>query len=248
MALVQLSSIVTSIKGSVGGSTYSSTRSGTAVKARLTGRKSVSSKQLAALNTNKASLPTWANMGYGPRQNWNDYGSIYTFTDRFGRTKSMTGLNWFVMINYNRLFLGQTVTTSPPTYEVPSSLPVFYVVMSTTTMYVQWSTLVDDTTTDIMVFASPPSRSQAQYNRGKYLLLGRITADYTDNFDITALWETATGLSYSAVVGAGFCNINVLIVPVSKTSYISGLGQTATSQVPRSGIGWMAIGSTFIVT
>lgn len=247
MALVQLSSIVTAIKGSVGGTTYSNTRSGTAVKARLTGRKSINSKQLAALNSNKAPLVAWSELSFGPKQNWNDFASVYTFTDRFGVTKVLTGLNWFVMINYNRVFFGLANDTTPPAYVVPDALPLFYVTMTATTITVEWATPIDDTTTEIMVFASAPSRSQAQYNRGKYLQLAAIQEDYTSSFDITSYWEAATGLPYAQTAGSGFVNVNVMIVPVSKSSYISGLGQTSTSQVPRGGVGFMAIGTTFIV-
>lgn len=248
MALVNFSALVTSVKGSVGGITFSSTRSGTAVKSRVTGRKSVTSKQLIALNKNKASIVDWSNLGYGPRQAWNDFASVYTFTDRFGVTKALTGLNWFVLVNYNRAFFGLSAVTVPPTYELPPALPAFYLTMNATSIVVYWSTIIDTATTDIMVFASGPTKSQAQYNRGKYLLLARFTGGYASYFDITSYWESATGLNYASVMASGLININVLIVPVSKTSYISGLGQTATSQVPRSGVGFMAIGSTFIVS
>ena len=248
MALVNFSALVTSVKGSVGGITFSSTRSGTAVKRRLTGRKSVSSKQLRALSLNKQSLTDWSILGFGPRQSWSDYASVYTFTDRFGVTKALTGLNWFVLVNYNRVFFGLSVVTVPPTHVLPDSLPSFFLTMDATSMVVEWSTTVDDSTTAIMVFASGPTKSQAQYNRGKYLLLGLITSDYSNSFAITSLWEDVTGLNYASTMAAGLLNVNVMIVPISKMSYISGLGQTATSQVPRSGVGYMAIGSTFVVS
>lgn len=247
MALIQTSAIISNIKGSIGGVTFSNTRGGTVAKRRLSGKKSINSKQLTALNTNKVPVNTWNSLGFGVKEQWNDFASAYDFTDRYGTTKTLTGFNWFMQVNITRLFFSQGVLTIPPTYDIPDALPSYFVVMDSSSITVQWSLPIDDTTTEIMVYASVPSRSQAQYNRGKYKLLNIGAVDYTTSFDITTAWETATGLSYISTAGVGSCNINTLIVPVSKSSYISGLAQSATSAVPRSGIGWMKIGSTFIV-
>lgn len=248
MALIQTSAIISSIKGSIGGVTFSNVRGGIAAKKRLIGKKSINSKQLTALNTSKISNGTWKSMGFGIKEQWNDFASAYTFTDRFGVTKELTGFNWFKTINTTRVFFNQSVISIPPTYEVADAIPVFYVSMSSTSIVIDWSTPINDTLIDIMVYASAPSRSQAQYNRGKYSLLTLGSIDYSNSFDITAAWELATGLVYADIAATGLFNINVLIVPVSKLSYITGVAQSSTSQVPRSGIGWMQVGSTFIVS
>jgi len=248
MALIQTSSLISSIKGSVGGVTYSSNKSGLVVKKRLTGKKSVNSKQLSALNLSKGVIATWSSLSYGVKTDWSDFSSLYTFTDKFGVTKTLTGMNWFMSVNMNRTLLGVAIVTIPPTYEVPSALPPFYINMSDTTIEIVWADVVDDSMVDILVFASAPSRGQARFERGAYRLLDITGIDYTSSFDITDAWEIATGLVYAASVGNGNANVNILIVPVSKSSYISGLAQSSTSQVPRVGIGFMAIGTTFIVS
>lgn len=248
MAIIQLNGIISNIKGSIGGVTFSNVRAGIALKKRSVGKKSVNSKQLTALNTNKSSASTWRAMSYGDRENWNLFASVYSHVNRYGQTITLTGFNWFTLINTNRVLLGQPVSSVVPSYVVPDAIPSVFVTMSATSVVVTWSTPIDSSTTNILVFASVPSRSQALYNRGGYKLLNIGAISYDVSFDITTAWEYATGLVYADVVSPGGFNINVLIVPVSKISYITGVGQSSTSQLPAFGIGFMEIGTTFIVT
>lgn len=248
MALIQLNGIISNIKGSVGGVTFSGVRNGIALKRRLPGKRNVTTKQLVALNLSKKANRQWNGLTFGQKNAWNDFASVNTFTNRYGVTATLTGFNWFSTINHNRVTLSQPVVLAPPTYEVPAALPPFFVTMSSSTIVIEWSEVIDTVTTDVFVFASVPGKAQAQFNRGAYKLLNLFGVDVSSSFDITAAWEAATGLSYSAVAVSASFTINVLIVPVSKNSYISGVGQTASSQIPYDGVGFWAIGSTFEIS
>lgn len=247
MAIIQLNGIISNIKGSIGGVTFSNVRNGIALKRKLSGKKNLSSKQLIALNKNKRANHQWTSLTFGQKNTWNDFASVYTFTNRFGQEVALTGFNWYSGINFNRIHLNQAVITVPPTYEIPAALPEFYVTMSTTSMVVQWSTDIDTATTNILLYASIPGRSQAQYNRGAYRLLDLTGIDVESSFDITAAWEAATGLTYTDISSGGVFTINVMIVPVSTSSYITGLGQTASSQIPFDGVGFWGIETDFEV-
>lgn len=247
MARVQYGSIVTNLKGSIGGTTYAQSRAGGVAKNRSIGRKNQSSATLAALNRSKQASTLWTSLTASERNAWNTFASAHTHADRFGNVQTLTGYNWFVMVNRNRISLGVSLSSTVPAYVLPDAMPEVFVTLSASTILLSWSTPVNDAVNDLLIFITRPTRRQATYDRGGYLLIDKGTAAYSTSIDITTFWEQTTGLTWADISSSNAFNINAFVVPVSKTSYISGVGQTAFGNVPTAGIGFMAIGSTFIV-
>jgi hypothetical protein len=249
MALVQLGTIITNIKGSISGTTFSNCRNGTVAKKRVTGKRLTTTKQADSLNTSKLITNAWNALSVLQQNDFNAYALANTFTDRYGVTKKLTGFQWFKQLSYASYYWSGTTLIIPPAHATPSALPSFTVSLNTTTMQFTWSTPIDPGTLYLLFFTSPPIKQNMLLSRSAYRLTDIRALSYGSTFNFTSAWEQAHGLTYSAIAASGKYNINVLVVPINKASFVSGnaaKGIGSFSSIP-SGIGAMAIGSTFVI-
>lgn len=249
MAVVQLGVIVTNIKGSIGGTTFSNGRAGTIAKKRLTGKRVLTTKQHNALNNSKIITNAWNALSVVQQNDFNAYALANAFTDRYGVTKQLTGFQWYKQLSYAKYYWEASNLLAPPPYATPTALPSIGVALSSSSIVLNWSIPIDPTQLYLFVFTSSPIKGNSRLSRGAYRLTDIRALDYSSSFDITAAWQNAHNLSYSQTASLGKFNINVLVVPISKSSFVSGsaaAGIGSFSSIP-SGIGAMAIGSSFFV-
>ena len=227
MALIQLSGIVSNIKGSIGGTTFSNIRAGTIAKKRLTGKRLLNTKQAAAINFSLLSTVAWNQLSNTNKVLFNNYALANSSTDRYGVTKQLTGFQWFKLLNQNSLFFSGSNISSPPAYAVPSPSPTFTIDVSGATIVVNWSTAFDSTNYYLYCYTTAPLRGNARLQRGAYRLTDVRSLDVTTSFDITAEWNSVHGLAFTSLVAHGTFNFNVLLFAVSKSSLVNGTAQTS---------------------
>src|SRR5271156_6509103 len=104
MALIQLSGIVSNIKGSIGGTTFSSIRAGTIAKKRIVGKRLLNTSQAIAINNSLLSTFAWNNLSNANKVLFNNYALANASTDRYGITKQLTGYQWYKLLNQNSLY------------------------------------------------------------------------------------------------------------------------------------------------
>jgi hypothetical protein len=247
MAIIQLGSLISGIKGSIGGITFSSNAAGICAKQKVRKRKSVTGKQSLSLQNNNAAVAAWASLSLSNKNAWIAYASLYSKTDRYGVSKTLTGFNWFVSIFNASMYVNGTFPLVPPTYGLPASLPSFSVNVNSSDFIITFDSAIDDSLIDIMIYTTPPVRTSSELNRGLLRFTSKGTTDYTTSFSIKQGWEDAHGLLLSSLSSADNFNINTQIFAISKSSFITGTGVTANSSYIALGIGSMAIGSTFQV-
>lgn len=249
MAIVQLGVIITNIKGSIGGTTFSNNRAGTTAKQRLVGKRLPNQRQASALNSSVATTVAWNALTSSQQNVFNAYALANSFTSRYGVTKLLTGFQWFKQLSQTSFYFTGSQLTVPPSYSVPGAIPTFTVSLSGSQIIVTWSTPVDVSTLYIYVYATPPLRGNARLQRGSYKLLDTRLIDLSSTFDITAAWEAATGLNYASVAPNAKFNLNVLMFAIDKTSFNSGIAQSGVGAIDTAGlgIGSMVVGSTFVV-
>lgn len=249
MALIQLGTIVSNIKGSIGGTTFSSTRAGTVAKRRLTGKRLLSSSASNALSTSKLITTSWNGLTASEQNEFNSYALVNAFIDRYGLTKQLTGFQWFKQLCYANYYWNSTFISVPPAYATPDALPSFDVTLTSDVITFDWSIPIDPAEVLLFMFTTPPIRSNAALPRGAYRLTDIRALDYSSSFNLTEVWNQAHGLNYASLTGSGKFNINIFVVPINKSSFVSGLGVSSSGSFTSitSGIGSMAIGSTFFV-
>lgn len=224
MALVQLGTIITNIKGSIGGTTFSNGRAGTIAKKRVTGKRQVSQSSLNALSTSKLITAAWNQLTAPLQAEFNAYALANAFTDRYGVTKQLTGFQWFKQLCYANYYWYGTGIVEPPAYATPDALPSATVFVESDGLNFSWSTPIDPANLLLFMFTTPPIKLQASLPRGAYRLTDVRSLDYSNTFNFTDVWEQAHGLNYTAIAAAAKFNINVLMVPINKNSLVSGLG------------------------
>jgi len=247
MATVQFSSLVTDVVGSVGGITFSRNKSGPTVKAKVVGKKNTTAGQQIQLQNNNALRNQWAALTLTQKQVWNDYATLHTKTNRYGRTKTLTGFNWFISINNAYYYVHGIYTTVPPAFAYPTFLPSFSLAVNPSSIILSWSTAIDTSLVDVMIYTTPPIRGSANLPRGAYRLTQKGSQDYTNSINLTGGWELAHKMNWSQISAGGNILINAMLFAVAKSSGITGTAVSSVGQFATNGIGAFKIGTTFIV-
>lgn len=249
MARITYGTIVTNIKGSIGGTTFSTNRAGSIAKARVVGKRRLTHGQGVSLSSSMSVTNAWNVLSYSEKTAFNDYALVNTFTDRFGIVKTLTGYQWFKQLASASFYLVGTYLTAPPAYLFPSALPSFSVLSQAGQLVVTWSVPIDPSVTSIYVFATPPIRGMANNQSATYRLLDVRSLDITSSFDLASIWSSVFGIDLSSLPASSSFNVNILIMPIDKSSYVTGVAQFNTSQYTQSptGVGTGIIGSSFIV-
>ena len=245
MALIQLGPLISGIKGSIGGTTFSAIRAGIIAKPRLVGKRDISQKQRITLNESIAVTNQWNNLSASNKVLWNDYAVLNDFTDRYGVVKTLTGYNFFKLINTASFFVNGSYLSVPPAHAIPTALSSFTVATTSTDIIITPSLSIDPVTTGLEVFTTAPIKNTSVFKRGSYRLTPIGTIDYSVPFSIKTPWENTHNLDYiSAYNGAEF-NINVMLVPIDKSSFVTGAAQSAIGTVDQGGIGFWEIPTSF---
>ncbi len=227
MALIQLGSIITGIKGSIGGTTFSAIRAGTVAKNRLSGKRLLTSSQSNALNTSQLITGAWNDLTNSQKVNFNDYALANTFYDRHGVVKVLTGFQWFKQLCWASYYFEGNFITSPPAYAIPIAIPLFTIDASTGLLVFTWSIPIDISNTYLFLYTSKPVKGNATYQRGAYRLTDVRSLDYSNSFDFTDAYNQAHNTNYSNILFGGSFNINVLAFVVNRTSWVSGIAGTS---------------------
>jgi hypothetical protein len=231
MALIQFSSLVSAISGSIGGITFSKNRAGSVAKQRVTGHVAMKSKQSFALSLSALITSFWSQLPAGYKTEWNTYAATYPYTDRFGRVKTLTGMQYFKMIASNGYYTYGSFYTTPSVYITPPALPSFTVTLTTSDIIITFSTPIDLATTRLILFSSAPTKSIATTNRGSYSISSLAGVSYASSFSVKTQWEKAHGLNWVSIANLGHFNINIMLIPIQYTTLVSGLAVASNGSI-----------------
>lgn len=108
MASVKYSGLITELKGSVGGSTFQSSKSGFSVRNKPNPRNRRTSRQ----SVNRISVATlsqvWRNLSESGRLAWETAAPNWPATNRYGDTILLSGFDVFMSSNLGRLYVDQS--------------------------------------------------------------------------------------------------------------------------------------------
>lgn len=221
MARITFGPTVTALKGSIGGTTFQTNAAGAFARARPYVKKTSTVKQQLAHQSHQNLLFQYSQLDATDKDDWNMFASAHDKINKFGQTKTLTGANWFLSTNFMRLLSGNSILTSPPDYNLPSDAPAFDINITadaiTLTLDAEfgWSDMA------VIVWCSPPtSRQKPSINQiRKYVTI--YTSDPGTPVDITSLWETATGISWTPIDTFPSANIFICLEVVCISSGIS---------------------------
>lgn len=122
MARIIYGPIITDIKGSIGGMTFQKNGSGTIARLKPRKTKTNTQKQRDQQPRLKQVQAAWNLLTLVNKVLWNDFAAINKKIGLDGQEKKLTGYQWFLAINENRLLFNDTILSAPPIYEIINPL------------------------------------------------------------------------------------------------------------------------------
>lgn len=236
--------------GSIGGFTFQKNRSGPIIRLRPSGQKKVSDLQTQKQALHTTMLANWQNLSQANKTLWNSFASLHTKTNSFGQTKTLTGLNWFESINQNLQYISQPTISVPPVYTLPTAPGNFVFILSLTELKLKFMPHFNPANESLLIRATAPlSVSSHTLQKDFRLISVRNTAPYT-TIDLKTDWQNYFNIPYPPASSTDCFNIAVMVQTVEKTSGLVSVGVINLARIEEKnyGIGFMQIGTTFIVS
>lgn len=194
MATIQFSAVVDDARGSLGGLTFSRNRYGAYVRSRTAPVQPRTAAQTAVRNQFTAFSTSWRILSPAQQTQWNVFAGIQPTLNRLGRTRFLSGAQWYVKLNMIRYSLGLAEIVSPP----PPG-PIFAIPTATATADQSANTVVILTTGSggggdfVQVFATPPLSPGVSFTgKSQYRYMG-FFAGSADTLSITAAYIAVFG-------------------------------------------------------
>ena len=250
MARVQYGAMITELTGSIGGFTFQKTSAGDIVRARPIQKKNSTSKQTITQALHMTFLSLWQNLSLANRILWNDFATINTKTNKFGEVKTLTGLNWFESINQNRLKMGLSNLDSPPVHALPTSPPAYSFTITDLILEITFAPAFTPVATDLCIWTTQPVSRVTTSLRESFRQTLLVTGDNYGVIDLTNAWESTHNIPWPPSSQTSCFQIGIMVQSCLQASGICSVGvlNIESLDVPITGIGFMEIGSTFVVS
>lgn len=123
MAIITLAAPISGIRGKVGGIIYSANKAGPFVKSWARGSNPRTFLQTVHRSSLSGFAIAWKTLSGSEQSAWDTYAALpaQDLTNSLGETYSISGFNWYIRINLNRLSAGDAFTKIAPTLTVPTA-------------------------------------------------------------------------------------------------------------------------------
>lgn len=203
MARIEYGGGVTAITGSMGGSVFQRNGSGFIIRAKGTTRQSRTDNQRNQLALFQSMRNQWLLLSYQNRVDWQTFANDHPRTDQYGRTKFINGITWFSSITFMRMQMGEIFSPTPPTYELPSAVPSYYVDNDADNFYIHYD-YGDFAATDVMHIQMSTAGYFTSANvRGSLRVIGFYVPAVGGVTDISEAYYNIFGVYPSELFGSG---------------------------------------------
>ena len=247
MARVEYGTIITDIKGSIGGITFQHNRSGKIARLRPKTHKNPTSAQVDRQIKHTEILYDWQQLSGAQQGDWNNFADLHTKENMFGDTKKLSGLNWYEAINLSRDLIGMGSIIVPPAYNLPCAVPAYTVTINQTKIEINLTAPFDTANNALIIRATNPIPNTTVNFRGQWRFIKYEDTGIINNIDITNLWKDIFTCIYPPSSNMVGVNIGIMLQTIRKTSGIQSIGSTSVNKYfyDNRGIGYWIIGTTF---
>lgn len=202
-ASVKYGTIVTDVKGSVGGTTFKGTRAGAAIQNKINSNSSA--KRGGRLNTNDATrvvpaqrnlsrvISLWRGIFSTVRAQWIAAAPNFPFINRFGVPYTPSGYQLFLSVNLKLLSVNQNTTIIPPTVQPVANCPAFTVTQETLGLFVMLFTVVVPGSYFMQLYATSGQSSGRQFQPSRLKLIQTGLSGSISNSNILAAYQNVYG-------------------------------------------------------
>jgi hypothetical protein len=201
MALIQLSAIVSDIKGKVGGSTFKGGTGGSHVLQRKSYRKNASTNNVTPaifIVSPKAAISAcsqaWQGLTATQQKSWGSNAVAAPYKNKLGQTKTYSGYVYFMSINVKLAMLGLSIQIIPPPVGITLScgnVSGSYSVAGGTVNYSQVS--VNSSTQYLVVEMTRPLTAGRTAQDSDYKVIVAEIGAHTFPLDVTTGYLKALG-------------------------------------------------------
>jgi hypothetical protein len=250
MARLTFTSPITSIKGSIGSTTFQQNASGYIARLRPNRITTQIKNPLSKFISLSKRLHEWQALSPTTQALWKTFAVTNSKIDYFGNTKKLTGYNWYVSINNYLETLGISILSSPPVYVSPTLVPAFTFQVNDLGPMLFATTPYNLNNNYLLIFATPPITSVFNIQRSKFRFITYSTTSPVTNINFKTDWQNKFNTTYPSAASLYRLGIACMIFHVNVITGIASQANfyydgTDTNQV--GGIGNMVIGNNFII-
>lgn len=250
MAIVEFGAIVTDLVGSIEGWTFQRNRAGAIVRKKPRQKRVATSKQTLEQSAFVSLVQAFQRLAPGDKLAWDAFALSNSKENIFGQEKILTGQNWFTTINSARARLSLGQLDVPPANLLPEIITGFNLTVDNTKIEIDTITPNNPADTGLFIDTSFPVTLTTKLQRSPFRKTDTVAAGPFGTIDLTSDWEATHTLPWPPGGVANCINIGVRLQPVNTVTGITGPALVVVSGLDfvGSGIDFMEIGSTFIVS
>ena len=219
MARILYGSMVTSIKGSIGGLTFHNNASGAIARLKPNRNQNANAKQSQSKATFAQAIAAWSTLSHADQTAWNTVAASAPKINYWDESKAVTGFNLFTSLYINAVSVEAAPRTSAPTLGAPLAVPNFGISFSSSSLNVLWSGGFVHMSDYLLIFASPPLMSVGIKNRKLLRLIKVVPPGATSTESILTEWLATFGYSAMPATGTRGYFIQVSIASIQSTYF-----------------------------
>lgn len=212
MARIVYSGLVTEIKGSIGGTTFQSNRSGYIVRNKQYKGPVRSVGNVKAGRAFAIASRRWGSLTAAQRTAYNTMASTYNYVDLWGNTKTLTGFQWFMASTNNQFRVDGVGLPLAPSGDPTVVAPIFDILLEDQKITYTNFNWAGSNANSLLVYASSPLRSNSFNNRLNYRYMGIAYKENPTWFQLVFDYQRVFGVPYSFLINDFVGYINFLTV------------------------------------
>jgi len=190
---VQYGSIITELKGKVGGQVFQGGNNSKVLRNQGYKAGNTSSNRRNAINAITSQAATWRSLTDLDRAAWSSITDTWVFTDKFGNTYYGSGYQVFVAWNSALINMGFPPVTAPSPPELLEIITFEQQTWSLSGSFIiEWNTSTADTQI-MQVFVSPPLSAGRNNFHKRSKIIATLDASDGHNYDVKSDYQIAYG-------------------------------------------------------
>ncbi len=231
MARIIYGPIITDIKGSIGGVTFQKNGSGAIARLKPRKTKANTQKQRDQQPRLKEVQSAWNTLTLVNKILWNDFAAVNNKIGLDGQEKKLTGYQWFLTINENRLLFDDSILSVPPVYEIVNPILNMYLSLVNGNLILNVNPADNSGLYNWLIYSSFVVNSASKFDFNKSRLIGSQAGSFGSGRTIaipsgSARWNNYYDSNFPPNLGKKSFYLMVYLRGVSKASGISSLAYT----------------------
>lgn len=233
MARIVYSSLVTEMKGSVGGTTFQKNRSGYIVRNKQYKGPVKSVGNVEAGRMFAIASRRWDLLSSAQKTAYNTMAATYDYTDLWGNTKTLTGFQWFMASTNNQFRVDGIGLPLAPAGSPIRVIPSVEWHATSTLWYFRIMSWASTNADYVIVYATAPMRSITLLNKLSYRFLVLYPKTFGVDYYLSAVYKSAFGFNISEVNSnvKGYINFLALFFKNGEAGHSSFLVNTFSFNV-----------------